>query len=82
MVDRDGARPLPQRPLPAEMLGLVEHAKAYERLGAEAARQGSRDLVARALLANPLVGQYPLAAELADSLLAADRHQLPRFFPD
>ena len=82
VVDRDGARPLPQRPLPAEMLGLVEHAKAYERLGAEAARQGSRDLVARALLANPLVGQYPLAAELADSLLAADRHQLPRFFPD
>ena len=40
-----------------------------------------RDDVVRALLANPLVGQYPLAAELADELLAANREHLPRFFP-
>jgi hypothetical protein len=32
-------------------------------------------------LANPLVGQYPLAATLADELLGANRHHLPRFFP-
>jgi alpha-galactosidase/6-phospho-beta-glucosidase family protein len=36
----------------------------------------------RALVANPLVGQYPLAERLADTLLAANRHFLPRFFPD
>jgi 6-phospho-beta-glucosidase len=36
----------------------------------------------RALLANPLVGQYPLAAELADAILAANRHHLPRFFTE
>jgi alpha-galactosidase/6-phospho-beta-glucosidase family protein len=35
----------------------------------------------RALLANPLVGQYPLAADLADELLGANRDLLPRFFP-
>ena len=46
-----------------------------------AARSGSRDDVVRALLANPLVGQYPLAAELADALLGANKHYLPRFFP-
>ncbi len=81
VVDADGAHPLPQRDLPPEMLGLVQHAKAYERLAVKAACSGSRDDVVRALLANPLVGQYPLAAELADELLAANRHHLPRFFP-
>jgi 6-phospho-beta-glucosidase len=64
------------------MLGLVQHAKAYEHLAVRAAQSGSRDDVVRALLANPLVGQFPLAAELGDSLLAANRHHLPRFFPD
>ena len=68
VVDADGAHPLPQRELPPEMLGLVQHAKAYERLAVKAACSGSRDDVVR--LANPLVGQYPLAAELADELLA------------
>ena len=82
VVDAEGAHPLPQRPLPPEMLGLIQHAKAYEMLAVRAARSGSRDDVVRALLANPLVGQYPLAAELADALLQANRHQLPRFFPD
>jgi len=81
VVDASGAHPLPQRALPPDMLGLVQHAKAYERLAVRAACSGSRDDVVRALLANPIVGQYPLAAELADELLAANRSLLPRFFP-
>jgi len=81
VVDRDGAHPLRQRQLPPEMLGLVEHCKAYERLAVRAAVTGSRDTVVRALVANPLVGQYPMAAELADDLLAVNRRFLPRFFP-
>ena len=81
VVDAAGAHPLPQRALSPEMLGLVQHAKAYERLAVKAACSGSRDDVVRALLANPLVGQYPLAADLADELLGANRQHLPRFFP-
>ncbi len=81
VVDASGAHPLPQRALAPDMLGLVQHAKAYERLAIRAACSGSRDDVVRALLANPIVGQYPLAAELADELLAANRGLLPRFFP-
>ena len=81
-VDGSGAHPLPQRDLPHEMAGLVAHCKAYERLAVEAARSGSRDTMVRALVANPLVGQYPLAERLADTLLVANRHFLPRFFPD
>jgi 6-phospho-beta-glucosidase len=81
VVDATGAHPLPQRELSPEMLGLVQHAKAYERLAVKAACSGSRDDVVRALLANPLVGQYPLAADLADEVLGANRNLLPRFFP-
>lgn len=81
-VDRDGAHPLPQRALPHEMAGLVAHCKGYERLAVEAALSGSRETMIRALVANPLVGQYPLAERLADTLLSANRHFLPRFFPD
>ncbi|MHB1585404.1 MAG: family 4 glycosyl hydrolase [Acidimicrobiales bacterium] len=81
VVDADGAHPLAQRPLPPEMLGLVEHAKSYERLAVEAATTGSRRAVVRALVANPLVGRYPLAEELAGALLEANRRFLPRFFP-
>jgi hypothetical protein len=67
-VGRDGAHPLPQRALPPEMSGLVAHCKAYERLAVEAALSGSRDTMIRALVANPLVGQYPKAEKLADTL--------------
>jgi 6-phospho-beta-glucosidase len=81
-VDREGAHPQPQRALPPDMSGLVAHCKAYERLAVEAAVSGSRRTMIRALVANPLVGQYPRAEQLADTLLAANRHFLPRFFPD
>jgi len=81
-VDRDGAHPLAQRVLAPEMAGLVEHAKAYERLAVTAAVHGRRDDVVRALVANPLVGQYPQAQRMADALLEANRHHLPRFFPE
>jgi 6-phospho-beta-glucosidase len=50
-VDRDGAHPLPQPPLAPELLGLVQHVAAYERL---AARGEER----KALLAHPLIGQW------------------------
>ncbi len=79
-VDANGAHPLPQRPLPPDMAGLVAHVKAYEQLAVTAAITGSRETMIRALVANPLVGQYPLAEQLADALLAANRHFLPRFF--
>lgn len=80
IVTFEGAHPVAQRPLPLEMLGLVEHCKAYERLAVLAATSGSRRALVRALVANPLVGRYPLAEELAGALLEANREFLPRFF--
>ena len=79
-VDTSGAHPLPQAPLAPELLGLVQQAKAYERLTVEAAVSGDRTLARKALLANPLVGDYRVAAPLLEALLEASRPYLPRFF--
>ena len=80
-VDRDGAHPLPVDPLPPEMLGLVQHAKAYELLAARAAMSGDRGDALKALMSNPLVGDYDVAKPLLEALLDANRDHLPRFFP-
>jgi 6-phospho-beta-glucosidase len=81
-VDADGAHPLPQRPMPPELLGLVQQMKAYERLAVAAARGGDRALALEALLANPLAGDWRVAVPLLDALLNANHPHLPRFFPD
>jgi 6-phospho-beta-glucosidase len=79
-IDRDGAHPLPLGPLAPEMRGLVQAMKAYEELTVEAAISGDRGTAMRALLANPLVGQWQIAEPLLDALLEANRSHLPRFF--
>jgi 6-phospho-beta-glucosidase len=79
-VDRTGAHAIPTDPLGPEMLGLVQHAKSYEHLAIEAAKTGSRATALKALMANPLVGDYDVAAPLLDALLEANRGHLPRFF--
>jgi 6-phospho-beta-glucosidase len=71
-VGRAGAVPVPQPPLAPELLGLVQHVAAYERLTALAAATGERDTARRALLAHPLVREYRLADSMLDRLLAAD----------
>jgi 6-phospho-beta-glucosidase len=66
-----GAEPLPQQPLAPELLGLVQHVAAYERLAARAAVSGDPLDARKALLAHPLIGQDQLAGDLLDRLLAA-----------
>jgi 6-phospho-beta-glucosidase len=71
-IGRDGAVPVPQPPLAPELLGLVQHVAAYERLAASAAARGDRDIARLALLAHPLVREYRLSETLLERLLAAD----------
>jgi 6-phospho-beta-glucosidase len=59
----------------------VEHAKAYEVLAIEAAKTGDRSKALKALMTNPLVGDYDRAAPLLDDMLEQSREHLPRFFP-
>jgi 6-phospho-beta-glucosidase len=78
-IDRDGAHPLGLEPLAPEMRALVQHVKAYERLTIDAAMSGNRNTALRALLSNPLVGEWDIAVPLLDALLDANRAHLPRF---
>jgi 6-phospho-beta-glucosidase len=71
-IGADGAVPLPQRPLAPELLGLVQHVAAYERLTASAAVSGDRVVARKALLAHPLIGQVAFVDELVDLLLAPE----------
>ncbi len=80
-ITKDGAEPLRQKPLAPEMHGLVESVRAYDALAIQAAMTGDRRTALRALLANPLVAQWPVAEALLDALLYANRQHLPRFFP-
>jgi 6-phospho-beta-glucosidase len=68
-IGRDGAVPLVQPPLAPELLGLVQHVAAYERLTARAAVTGDRDTARKALLTHPLIGQYAIAEALLERLL-------------
>ena len=72
-IDREGAHPIPLEPLAPEMHGLVEQAKAYERLTVRAAVTGDRGVALKALIANPLVREYGVAAALLEALLEANR---------
>jgi 6-phospho-beta-glucosidase len=78
-IDGNGAAPLPQPPVAPELLGLMQHVAAYERLAARAAVTGDRALVHKALLTHPLVAQDAVSVELVDRLLEAGAAHLPRF---
>jgi 6-phospho-beta-glucosidase len=69
-VGAGGARPLPQTPLAPELLGLVQHVAAYERLTVRAALSRDETDARKALLAHPLIGQIELVDGLLDRILA------------
>jgi 6-phospho-beta-glucosidase len=73
-VGRDGPEPLPQPPLAPELLGLVQHVAAYERLTVRAALRRDPVDARKALLAHPLIGQVELVDGLLDRLAAEAVH--------
>jgi len=77
VIGAAGAVPVPVAPLNPSMRGLVAHVSAYEELAVDAALRGGRHRVAGALLAHPLIGQYDLAGQLADRLIAENAAYLP-----
>ena len=76
-VDAQGVRPLPQKPLPHAVRGLVQQLAEYQYLAAEAAWQGTRADGIRALAANPMVPTLAVAQELYDEMAYAHREYLP-----
>jgi len=73
-VGRAGPESLPQPPLAPELLGLVQHVAAYERLTVRAALTRDPVDARKALLAHPLIGQVELVDGLLDRLMAEAVH--------
>jgi 6-phospho-beta-glucosidase len=71
-ITTEGPLPLPQPPLAPELLGLVQHVAAYERLTAETAITRDPVTARKALLTHPLIGQTAIADELVELLTAAE----------
>ena len=67
-VDAGRIVPLEQRPLAPELLGLVQHVAAYERLTADAAVTRDPVTAKKALLTHPLIAQYELSEALLERL--------------
>jgi 6-phospho-beta-glucosidase len=76
-VGTQSVEPIAMPELDPVSRGLVGHVSAYEDLALDAALQGGRERVFRALLAHPLVGQQQAADKLTDLLLDANRQYLP-----
>jgi 6-phospho-beta-glucosidase len=70
VIGAGGPEPVPVAPVGPLLGGLIAHVSGYEELAVDAALRGGRHRVAAALLAHPLVGQYDLAGQLADRLIA------------
>ena len=81
-VTRNGAEPLPLRGHPTEHItGLVQAVKAYERLAARAALDGSYPEALAAALSHPLGGDFSQTKAALDSLLDVHKANLkPSFF--
>jgi 6-phospho-beta-glucosidase len=76
-VGRAGIQPVPLGRLPRGTTALLQALSEYQSLAAEAAWCGTRREGVRALAANPLVLDYPLAERLYDEMAAAHRAHLP-----
>jgi 6-phospho-beta-glucosidase len=70
LVGKAGVEPLAQGEVPEACLGLMLQVKAYERLTARAAVEGSRALALQALVLHPLVGDIGLAERLLSGYVA------------
>jgi 6-phospho-beta-glucosidase len=75
-VGANGVVAEPIEPLADDIRGLISAVAGYERLALDAAINGGRDRVLRAMQAHPLVLQYERAEKLTDLLLAANREHL------
>jgi 6-phospho-beta-glucosidase len=75
-VGAAGVTAVPVEPLAEDIRGLVSAVAGYERLALDAAINGGRERVLRAMQAHPLVLQYERAEKLTDLLVANNREHL------
>lgn len=79
VIGKDGARPLADMEVPAEILGLIEQVKAYEILAIKAAVTGDRRKALMALMNNPLVHDVKDVRGILEDMMKAHAAYLPQF---
>jgi len=79
VVGRSSVTPLPQKPLPPEIRGLIQAVKAYEELTIKAAAEGDEKSALQALLAHPFVTSFSQAKALWQAIKRANQAYLTRF---
>jgi 6-phospho-beta-glucosidase len=79
-VDRAGVHPLPADPLPDVCYELIVQIKRYEKLTAEAAVTGDRDLLLQGLLNHPLGPAVDQIKPVLTDLLETHKAFLPQFW--
>ena len=79
-LDMQGPRPHPFGEMPRGVLALQHQALDTHELTAEAAVTGSRDVLMRAMMTDPICNNIPDAKACIRDLLAAEREALPSFW--
>ncbi|MBO7744636.1 6-phospho-beta-glucosidase [Paenibacillus sp. MWE-103] len=83
VVGKDGAKPIRIETFDnPHIIDYMRMVKAYERETVAAAVSGDEDAAMRALLMNPLVGDYNAARGAFDELKEAHKAYLPQFFKE
>lgn len=81
VVGKDGAKPIKVENFNNQhIVDYMRMVKAYERETVNAAINGDEDAALRALMINPLVGDYNIAHACFDELKEAHKDFLPQFF--
>lgn len=81
-IGKDGAKVIKTNYHNAHIEELMKQVKAYEKHAVKAALTGDKDEAMRALLINPLVGDYKKAKPCFDELLEVHKAHLPQFYKD
>lgn len=79
VITGDGPKPIAIGELPPAINGTIQNIKTFERVVAEAAVTGNRDLAITALTLNPLISSDKLSAIVFDELFEAHKKYLTQF---
>lgn len=79
VIDAAGAHALSFGTLPAQLDGLLQPVKTYERLAVDAAVHGDYTKAIAALASNPLIPDMVVAKKIVDDILEQNADYLPQF---
>ncbi len=79
LISAGGPAPLPQKPLPPEIVGWLQLVKTYEALTVRAGATGDRRAALMALANHPLIRRVHEVEDLFEEILSENKGFLPQF---